>query len=118
MNLDPYFYIPKGALLKGALEEIDSSTTKSYWVGKLTAGGKSTERVLVFESSGPLVDLVRIEVSALGNHQSLSSSPFASPMMSYRCMVCGRREALRTSPQGPVQTHRDDPLLPRDSNRD
>lgn len=60
----PYFYIPKTAFEKGALEKLDSST-KSYWLAKLSIAGKSTDRVLVFEDAGPLKDLVRIEVSAL-----------------------------------------------------
>jgi len=59
----PYFYIPKTAFLKGSLEKSDHETTK-FWVAKLSAGGKSTERVLVFEV-GPLKGLVRIEVPSL-----------------------------------------------------
>lgn len=62
----PYFYIPKSSLAKGALEKVDPNTKKRYWIGRLKAGGKSTERVLVFDPSGPLENLVRIEVSALG----------------------------------------------------
>jgi hypothetical protein len=64
--LDPYFYIPKTAFKKGALERVDPSAKKPYWLGKLSAGGKSTDRVLAFDHAGPLEDLVRIEVSALG----------------------------------------------------
>jgi len=71
--LDPYFYIPKAALQKGALEKV-KSTDKPYWLGKLSAGGKSTDRVLAFDQAGSLEDLVRIEVSALG----LLSQPFGS----------------------------------------
>jgi hypothetical protein len=50
------------------LEEVGSSAKKPYWLGKLSAGGKITDRVLVFDHAGPLGDLVRIEVSALGSH--------------------------------------------------
>jgi len=64
--LDPYFYIPKAAFQKGALEKSDPTTDESYWLGKLSAGGKSTDRVLAFDQAGPLENLVRIEVSALG----------------------------------------------------
>lgn len=52
----------------------DSETKKGYWVGTLSAGGKSTERVLVFESSGPLEGFVRIEVPALGKPTSRTFS--------------------------------------------
>ncbi len=38
---------------------------KGFWFGELTSGGKSTERVVGFES-GELAGLVRIEVEALG----------------------------------------------------
>jgi uncharacterized protein (DUF427 family) len=65
-HTDPYFYIPKTAFEKGALENLDSSTKKPYWLARLSAAGKSTDRVLVFDDAGPLKDLVRIEVSALG----------------------------------------------------
>jgi uncharacterized protein (DUF427 family) len=65
--------MPKTVLEKGALEKLDSSTEKSYWLAKLSAAGKSTDRVLVFDDAGPLKDLVRIEVSALG----LKSKRFA-----------------------------------------
>jgi hypothetical protein len=59
------------------LEKNDLATKKPYWIGKLSAGGKSTKRVLAFDHAGALEDLVRIEVSALG---SLSSLPLsASP---------------------------------------
>ncbi|KAE9375685.1 DUF427-domain-containing protein [Stipitochalara longipes BDJ] len=61
----PYFYIPKTAFEKGSLEKATSSAEKRYWLGKLIAGGKSTNRVLAFNHAGPLEDLVRIEVSAL-----------------------------------------------------
>ncbi len=64
--VDPYFYIPKTAFEEGVLQKVDSSTKKPYWLGKLSAGGRSTDRVLVFDNAGPLKDLVRIEVSALG----------------------------------------------------
>jgi hypothetical protein len=63
---DPYFYIPKKDLAEGILEKIDPSTTKCYWLARLSAGGKTTERILSFDPSGPLENLVRIEVSALG----------------------------------------------------
>lgn len=75
-HTDPYFYIPKTAFEKGALEKLDSST-KSYWLAKLSIAGKSTDRVLLFEDAGPLKDLVRIEVSALGlksTHFTFSAS--------------------------------------------
>lgn len=119
-ELDPYFYIPRNVLLKGTLEKLVPSTAGDFWVGKLTAGGKSTERVLVFESSGSLTNLVRIEVSALGKSLLL---PFLHQLHSiwltafHRCMVRRRREASRTSSQRSVQTHRDDPFFSGDSNR-
>lgn len=69
---DPYFYIPKSAFIRAVLEEVDPTTEKCYWLAKLSSGGKSTDRVLVFDASTGLKDLVRIEVSALG-----SSSSFA-----------------------------------------
>jgi hypothetical protein len=62
---DPYFYIPKSDFVKGVLEKIDPSTKKCYWLARLSAGGKTTDRVLSFDPSGPLENLVRIEVSAL-----------------------------------------------------
>lgn len=70
---DPYFYIPKSAFIKAVLEKVDPTTEKCYWLAKLSAGGKSTDRVLAFDASSALEDLVRIEVSALG---SSSSFPF------------------------------------------
>jgi len=57
--------------MNGVLEKQEPASRKSYWLGTLTAGGKSTDRVLAFDRSGPLQDLIRIEVSALG----LLSSP-------------------------------------------
>jgi hypothetical protein len=65
--LDPYFYVPKKAFEKGVLEQIPPDKKKSYWLGKLSAGGKSTDRVLAFDDPGALEDLVRVEVSALGS---------------------------------------------------
>ena len=67
---DPYFYIPRTALRNSSLEKLGTVTDSGYWVGRLTAGGKTTERVLVFESAGLLENLVRIEVSALGSNQN------------------------------------------------
>jgi len=61
----PYFYVPKKAFEKGVLEQIPPDKKKSYWLGKLSAGGKSTDRVLAFDDAGALEDLVRVEVSAL-----------------------------------------------------
>jgi uncharacterized protein (DUF427 family) len=69
---DPYFYIPRKDLLNGVLEKIDPNTKKGYWLARLSAGGKNTERVLSFDPSGPLEYLVRIEVSALGKMAALS----------------------------------------------
>lgn len=91
MKLDPYFYVPKIAFLKGSLEE-SVHETKGFWVGKLSAGGKNTERVLAFEI-GPLEGLVRIEVSALGiHHHKHTSHPYVLILTSLtlvcRCMVC------------------------------
>ncbi len=73
---DPYFYIPKSAFAQGVLEKLDPATKKRYWVAKLSAGGKSTDRVLAFDPPGALEDLVRIEVSALG-----LASPFPHPSL-------------------------------------
>ena len=53
------------------MEKVDPATKKSYWIGKLSAGGKSTDKVLAFEDAGVLADLVRIEVSALGSFIAL-----------------------------------------------
>jgi len=61
----PYFYVPEEAFVKGVLEKNQSDKKKSYWLGILSAGGNSTDRVLGFDHSGLLKDLVRIEVSAL-----------------------------------------------------
>jgi len=61
----PYFYIPKKDFIAGILEKVDPNTKKCYWLARLSAGGKTTERVLSFDPSGPLENLVRIEVSAL-----------------------------------------------------
>jgi hypothetical protein len=58
--------------VKEVLEKNDSTTKKSYWVGKLSAGGKSTDRVLGLEE-GALKGWVRIEVSALGKYHSVPS---------------------------------------------
>jgi len=77
---DPYFYIPKKDLIEGVLEKIDPNTKKCYWLARLSAEGKTTDRVLSFDPSGPLENLVRIEVSSLGK------SPLASlnlPRCSY-----------------------------------
>jgi len=51
--------------VKGVLEKIDPSTKKRYWLARLSAGDKTTDRVLSFDPSGQLENLVRIEVSAL-----------------------------------------------------
>ncbi|KAG4435938.1 hypothetical protein IFR05_008595, partial [Cadophora sp. M221] len=61
----PYFYVPFKAFMKDAkLEKV--TFKKDFYVARLSAGGKSTERVLVFDSlKGDLANLVRIEVSAL-----------------------------------------------------
>ncbi|KAH8811725.1 hypothetical protein F5884DRAFT_286752 [Xylogone sp. PMI_703] len=63
----PYFYIPRSEFAKGVvIEKVDSSTTKSFWVGRLSVGGKVvTEDVLVFETLGALKDVVKIAVAAL-----------------------------------------------------
>lgn len=115
---DPYFYIPKIAFLKGSLEK-SNKETKKFWVGKLSAGGKSTERVLIFEA-GPLEGLVRIEVSALGNHHLThlpsQTSTFTLLKLLYRCMVRRRRKAPGTPSQGSVQAHRNDPFVSRNTN--
>ena len=55
------------------MEKVDSSAKKSYWLGKLSTGGMSIDRILVFDDAGALEDLVRIEVSALGPHLILLS---------------------------------------------
>ncbi|KFZ09328.1 hypothetical protein V502_08818 [Pseudogymnoascus sp. VKM F-4520 (FW-2644)] len=62
---NPYFYIPKSAFINAVLEKVDPTTEKCYWLAKLSAGGKSTDRVLAFDHSSALEDLVRIEFSAL-----------------------------------------------------
>jgi hypothetical protein len=82
---DPYFYIPKSAFIAGVLEKADPSTKKSYWVGRLRAGGKSTSRVLGFDPSGALENLIRIEVSALG--MSISSQTLTSLIAQVLMMI-------------------------------
>ncbi|KAH7407430.1 hypothetical protein BKA64DRAFT_666557 [Cadophora sp. MPI-SDFR-AT-0126] len=61
----PYFYIP----VTEFSEEVKVGKVvqeKGFYIAKLTAGTKNTDRVIVFESSkGELSNLVRIEVSAL-----------------------------------------------------
>jgi len=64
--IDPYFYIPRKDFIDGALKKLDPSTKKCYWLARLSAGGKSTERVLSFDPAGTLENLVRVEVSSIG----------------------------------------------------
>jgi hypothetical protein len=91
---DPYFYIPATALTNGVLKTLDTpEEKKNYSLASLSAGGKSTERVLAFgDSTGDLANLIRIEVSALG-----LSCPIAPPYFLFlircRCMVRRRRKA-------------------------
>jgi len=59
----PYFYIPKKDFANGALQKLDEGSDKGYWLGRLSAGGKTTDRVLGFE--GGLKGLVRVEVGAI-----------------------------------------------------
>ncbi|KAK0100900.1 hypothetical protein ONS95_007344 [Cadophora gregata] len=61
----PYFYIPYNTFSSDVkFEKVVSK--KGFYIAKLTSGSKSTDRVIVFETSkGELSDLVRIEVSAL-----------------------------------------------------
>ncbi|TVY34959.1 hypothetical protein LSUB1_G006592 [Lachnellula subtilissima] len=61
----PYFYIPLSAFTPGVLTKTAPDTKNCYWLGTLTSGTSSTSRVLAFDPSGPLENLVRIEVSAL-----------------------------------------------------
>jgi uncharacterized protein (DUF427 family) len=65
IGTDPYFYVPISAFVEGVLEKVDQTTREGYWLAKITAGGKSSERVLAFDATGALQNLVRIEVSAL-----------------------------------------------------
>jgi len=66
LHSDPYFYILVDAFSKDVqFEKIVSK--KSFHIAKLSSGHKSTNRVIVFETShGELSNLVRIEHSALG----------------------------------------------------
>ncbi|KAL2073503.1 hypothetical protein VTL71DRAFT_10829 [Oculimacula yallundae] len=63
----PYFYIPLKDFREGEgvkLEKIIEK--KAFSIARISAGGKSTERVIVFhDGDGTLSELVRIEVSAL-----------------------------------------------------
>ncbi|PVH83696.1 DUF427-domain-containing protein [Cadophora sp. DSE1049] len=61
----PYFYVPHDAFAMNVqFEKVISK--KGFYIAKLTAGTKSTDRVIVFETSNrELSNLVRIEVSAL-----------------------------------------------------
>lgn len=78
---DPYFYIPLAAFTKDV--ELEKITQKEgFCIARLSAGGKSTERVLVFNPpKGELSNLVRIEVSALGLSlpSLIPSHPLSSP---------------------------------------
>ncbi|KAH7356963.1 hypothetical protein BKA65DRAFT_495863 [Rhexocercosporidium sp. MPI-PUGE-AT-0058] len=61
----PYFYIPLESFNKDVkLEKVNSK--ERFYIARLSAGAKSTERVLVFlNPKEGLQNLVRIEVSAL-----------------------------------------------------
>jgi hypothetical protein len=65
IGTDPYFYVPISAFVEGVLEKVDPTTREGYWLAKITAGGKSTDRVLGFDAPGALQNLVRIEVPSL-----------------------------------------------------
>jgi hypothetical protein len=71
IETDPYFYVPISAFVEGVLERVDPTNTREgYWLARITAGGKSTDRVLCFDAPGlpgrgVLQDLVRIEVPSL-----------------------------------------------------
>ena len=111
--LVPYFYIAKSDLAKGVLQKIDDSTEKSYWLAKLSAGDKTTSRVLAFDAAGPLENLVRIDVSALGRPSFQLLVPV---LMVARCMVRGGRAASWISPERPIQTRRDNSFITRDQD--
>ncbi|CZS90410.1 uncharacterized protein RAG0_01504 [Rhynchosporium agropyri] len=61
----PYFYVPLHTFAKDAV--LDKVVQKDhFYIGRLSTGSKTTERVIVFDSeNGELSNLVRIEVSAL-----------------------------------------------------
>jgi hypothetical protein len=75
--LDPQFYIPRKAFLKGVLEgpdDVEKST-----IAKLAVGGKSTDRVIIFSSSsGPLSGLVKVDFESIGKFHHLPKG-FMSP---------------------------------------
>ena len=48
------------------LQKLDEDSEKGYWLGRLGANGKTTDRVLGFEGNGVLKGLVRVEVGAIG----------------------------------------------------
>ncbi|KAI1363627.1 DUF427-domain-containing protein [Xylaria arbuscula] len=60
----PAYYIPSDAFVEGALSYPDSSDNKGYTLAVLSAGGASTDRVIVFRE-GVLTALVRVEFGAV-----------------------------------------------------
>lgn len=68
--LDPQFYIPRRAFLKGVLEGPDD--VEKATIAKLVVGSKSTDRVIIFSSSpGPLSGLVKVDFESIGEFTSL-----------------------------------------------
>ncbi|KAI1331581.1 DUF427-domain-containing protein [Xylariaceae sp. FL0255] len=75
----PFYYIPKSAFASGTLstqqqQSANASSSQGYKLATLGAGGKSTDRVIVFddnatqegkEGPSPLAGLVRVEFGAV-----------------------------------------------------
>lgn len=63
--LDPQFYIPRKAFIKGVLEGPDD--VEKATIAKLVVGSRSTDRVIIFSSSpGPLSGLVKVDFASIG----------------------------------------------------
>jgi hypothetical protein len=75
--LDPQFYIPRKAFLKGVLEGPDD--VEKATIAKLVVGSKSTDHVIIFSSSpGSLSGLVKVDFEYIGKLRNLHY-PFVLP---------------------------------------
>jgi len=91
----PNFYIPRTELASGVvLEKIEPATEKSYWIARLSVGGKVvTEDVLVFETLGELKDVVKIAVPAIdwfAEDEKLLGSHPRDPYKRIECLPSSR----------------------------
>jgi len=70
-GLDPQFYIPRKAFLKGVLEGPDD--VEKATIAKLVVGSKSTDRVIIFSSlPESLSMLVKVDFESIGKFHSFS----------------------------------------------